>query len=253
MSDYKFPTEVVDLPSKGWFYPPDHPLASGQVDIFHMAAKHEDILTSANLIMKGVVIDKLLEALIATQVKYQDLLIGDKYGIMVAARILGYGKDYEATVECPQCNTSEDYPINLTELKDKEITFLPEQKGKNEFTFVLPITKKTLTFKLLTQGDDQLIRKELDNMKKLKGETSYEITTRMRSSILSVDGDRDRMMIGEFVNNMPVKDAKAFRDHARKIMPDVDLSFDFECKKCGHEDRLEVPIDYKFFWPDAKL
>ena len=25
----KYPTELVDLPSEGWFYPKDHPLASG--------------------------------------------------------------------------------------------------------------------------------------------------------------------------------------------------------------------------------
>lgn len=254
MSDNKFPTEVVDLPSKGWFYPPEHPLSSGQVDLFFMTAAHEDILTSPNLIMKGVVIDKLLEALIATPgVKYTDLLIGDKYAVMIAARIFGYGKDYEATVECPQCSATGEQNINLENIEFKDVPFEPSQKGKNEFSLTLPFSKKTITFRLLTQKDDQDVRRELDQMKKLKGDVSHEITTRMRASVLSVDGDRDRGKIAEFVKQMPVRDAKAFRDHARKIMPDVDLTFDFTCNKCLFEDRLEVPIDHKFFWPDAAV
>ena len=33
MSEFKFPTEEVELPSKGLVYPPEHPLSSGKVEI----------------------------------------------------------------------------------------------------------------------------------------------------------------------------------------------------------------------------
>ena len=96
MADYKFPTEMVDLPSKGHFYVDDHPLSSGKVEVKYMTAKEEDILTSQNLIQQGTVIDVLLQSLIVDKtINIQELLIGDKNAIMVAARILGYGKDYE--------------------------------------------------------------------------------------------------------------------------------------------------------------
>jgi hypothetical protein len=102
MSVIDFPTETIELPSRGWYYTVNHPLSSGRLDVYYMTAKHEDILTSRNLIQKGVVIQKLLEALIATpNVKYSDLLIGDKNALMIAARVLGYGKDYEVDVSCP--------------------------------------------------------------------------------------------------------------------------------------------------------
>ena len=95
MAEYQFPTEEVSLPSKGLLYPKDSPLSSGKVDIKYMTAKEEDILTSPNLIKKGTVIDKLLESVIVTEgVKIDDLLVGDKNAIMIATRILGYGKDY---------------------------------------------------------------------------------------------------------------------------------------------------------------
>ena len=64
MADTKFPTEVVSLPSKGYFYPEDNPLSSGEIEIKYMTAREEDILTSSNLIQKGIVLDKLLEALV---------------------------------------------------------------------------------------------------------------------------------------------------------------------------------------------
>ena len=95
MAEYKFPTEVVELPSKGYFYFEGHPLSTGKVEVKYMTAKEEDILTSQNLIQQGTVIDTLLKSLIVDKsIDMDDMLIGDKNAIMVAARILGYGKEY---------------------------------------------------------------------------------------------------------------------------------------------------------------
>jgi hypothetical protein len=91
---FKFPTELVDLPSKGLLYPKDHPLSSGKVELKYMTAKEEDILTNQNYLKDGTVIDKLLQSLIVTKFNYDDLLVGDKNSILIAARVLGYGKDY---------------------------------------------------------------------------------------------------------------------------------------------------------------
>ena len=111
MAEYKFPTEIVDLPSKGHFYVQGHPLSSGKVEIKYMTAKEEDILTSQNLIQQGTVIEKLLQSLIVDKsVKVDDMLIGDKNAIMGAARILGYGKDYQFTY------TDEEQSIDLSTL-----------------------------------------------------------------------------------------------------------------------------------------
>jgi hypothetical protein len=91
----KFPTEMVELPSKGLLYPKDSPLASGKIEMKYMTAREEDILNKSKLYSKGVVIDKLLQSLIVTPINYGDLLVGDKNAILIASRILGYGKDYE--------------------------------------------------------------------------------------------------------------------------------------------------------------
>lgn len=255
MAESQYPSEVIELPSKGWYYPSDHPLASGKLDIYYMTAKHEDILTSKNLIQRGVVIDKLVEALIVDKkIKYEDLLIGDKNGLMIAARIMGYGKDYEVTINCPNCSREESQTVNLEEIGNKDVEFKPEQQGKNEFFITLPFCKRTIGFRLLTHKDEKDIQIELEQMKKaLRSEISTEVTTRMKKSIISVDGVTDKKTIYEFVDSMPARDAQVFREFARKINPDIDLTFNFKCSSCGTEDRVEVPIDVNFFWPNASI
>ena len=100
MAEVKFPTEVVDLPSLGLLYPKDSPLSSGKIEIKYMTAREEDILTSANLIKQGIVVEKLLESLIVDKsINVDDFLIGDKNAVLIASRILAYGKEYEVEIE----------------------------------------------------------------------------------------------------------------------------------------------------------
>jgi hypothetical protein len=255
MAELKFPAETIELPSKGWFYPEGHPLSSGKIDVKYMTAYHEDILTSRNLIQKGTVIDKLLESLVATPgVKYGELLLGDKNALMMAARILGYGKNYEVSVDCPTCGHKNELTVNLEDLKEKEIEFKEEQKGKNEFEFALPLSKVTITFRVLTHDDEKAIEEEIATLKKkLRSEISTEVTTRMRYSVTSVDGDTKPGTIRQFVENIPARDASAFREYAKSVAPDMDMSFDFECIECDHTERMEVPLGVGFFWPNARV
>ena len=160
MAEVKFPTEVVDLPSKGLLYPEGSPLSTGKIEIKYMTAKEEDILTSANLIKQGVVVEKLLESLIIDKsIKVDDLLIGDKNAVLIASRILAYGKEYEVEVD------GRKIEVDLTTLKDIPLDESIITNGANEFEFDLPATKRKLTFKLLTSGDE----KTIDDKKKFKG------------------------------------------------------------------------------------
>ena len=59
------PTEFVDLPSYGVFYAEDHPLHKQEcVEIKHMTAKEEDILSDKALLKKGLAIDRFLKSII---------------------------------------------------------------------------------------------------------------------------------------------------------------------------------------------
>ena len=251
----QFPSEVIDLPSKGWFYQSDNPLSSGQVEIKYMTAKEEDILTSSNLIQKGIVMDKLLEALIVTEgVKLDDVLLGDKNAIMVASRVLAYGKDYPIEFTDGSSGRKREEVVDLTSLDDKKIDFKKFSKGVNEHQFELPVSKRKITFKLLTQSDDKNIDIELKAMKKFTKESGIdpEVTTRLKHSIISLDGSDDKNEIVKFIDNeFLAVDSLAYRTYLTSITPDVDLTIMGELDN-GEVEEVAVPVTARFFWPSSK-
>ena len=247
---FKFPTETVDLPSKGLIYPKDNPLSSGKVEMKYMTAKEEDILTNQNYITQGNVLDKLIESLIVSDINLNDLIIGDKNALLIASRVLGYGKDYKFRAFSAETRQVEDFTIDLTTLKDKNLNPKDlKEEGLNEFDFTLPTSKNLITFKLLTHGDENSIDRELQGLKKLKKETLPEASTRLKYIITSVDGDREKKTIREFVDNyLLAKDARALREKVRQVSPDIDLKY------VGDEgEEVSVPINANFFWPDSTI
>ena len=243
----QFPAEEVTLPSKGLLYPEDSPLRSGKIEMKYMTAREEDILTNQNFIANGTVIDKLLKSLIVSDMDYNELLIGDKNAVMIAARILGYGADYTFNYKGEMIN------IDLSEIKDKVIDESIIVNGKNEFEFTLPTSKIKVTFKFLTHGDEVAMSKELKGLKKLDKNSSKELSTRMKYLLLSIDGDYEKKTIREFVDmKFLARDARELRKHISKIQPSIDLSFDYE-DTMGNITSTDIPIGIEFFWPDATV
>tara|TARA_R110001592_G_scaffold222170_3_gene477278 strand:- start:4140 stop:4895 length:756 start_codon:yes stop_codon:yes gene_type:complete len=244
-----FPTEEVTLPSKGLLYPKDHPLSKGIVEIKYMTAREEDILTNQNYIKNGTVIDKLLKSLIITEFNYDDLLVGDKNAILVAARILGYGSEYEFKYK------DQKISHDLSSIEDKifdENLILDE--NKNEFRFTLPYSKKEITFKFLTHGDDIKVTSEIKGLKKISKQANVENVTRWKQIILSVDGDYEKKSIREFVDTqLLARDARELRTYISNIMPDVDMTIDIELEDGTLEENVSLPIGIGFFWPDAGI
>ena len=245
MSELKFPTEEVELPSKGLIYPKDNPLSSGKIEMKYMTAKEEDILTKQNYIKQGTIIDKLLKSLIISKINYDDLIVGDKNAILIAARILGYGKDYSFQYK------GENVTIDLTDLETRYLDKSTMIEGKNEFSFNLPYTNTAITYKLLTNRDEKKVEAEVKGLKKLDKQASPELSTRLKFSITSVNGETDNKTIREFVDNyLLARDSRAFREHIRATQPDIPMIFDFTGENGVEEDAV-VPMTAGFLWPDA--
>jgi hypothetical protein len=239
----KFPTEMVELPSKGLLYPKDSPLAEGKIEMKYMTAKEEDILTNQNYIQNGTVIDKLLQSLIVTPINYGDLLVGDKNAILIASRVLGYGKDYEFEY------LGEKQIVDLSLVKPKEVDETLFKAGKNEFTYTMPTTGTIITFRLLTHADEQAVDQEVKGLKKLNKDSSAELSTRLKRMITSVQGDSEIKTIRDFVDNyLLARDSRAFREYVKSIQPDVDLKF---YPENGPDGGVDIPIGVTFLWPDA--
>ena len=245
MAEFKIPTEQVTLPSKGLLYPKESPLSKGEIEMRYMTAAHEDILTNANYIRQGTVIDKLLKALIVTDIDYNELLVGDKNALLIAARILGYGKDYTIN------HNGKEVIVDLTQLTEKIVDESLFKSGTNEFTFNLPNSGNTVTFKILTHGDEQKIDAEIKGLQKINPNSSTDLTTRLKYMITSINGDRDIKSIRSFVDNaLLAPDARALRKYYVTISPDVNMKFIPQDEDYVGEG-IDIPISLNFFWPDS--
>jgi len=249
MANYDFPTEVISLPSQGKCYPEDNPLSKGTVEIKYMTAKEEEILASQNLIRKGVVLDKLFESIIVDKdVNIDDILIGDKNGIMLAARILGYGSEYQIEQE-NEFGEKEQITVDLSKVQTKELDF-SKINQKNSYEFITS-TGTVLEFKLLSHGDEKKIDEDIKALQRLnKSGVSAELTTRYRYMILSVDGDSNVSTITKFINNQFLtRDTRKFRELIRELQPDVNMEFEYENPNTGEKELRPIPMGVGFFWP----
>jgi len=241
MEKIEFNTEEIKLPSNGLIYPLDSPLSKGVIEMKYMSAKEEDILLNQNYLKKGTAIDHLLEALIVTPINYDDLIIGDKNAIMIAARILGYGPEYTFEFD------NESHTIDLSQIDPKPIDESYFTPGINDFNFILPTSKIPVTFKLLNGKDEKNINRELEGLKKIHKDNIPELSTRMKYLLTSVEGETEISAIREFVDKrMLARDSQALRSHIKKIQPDVDLTF-FPSES---SNGFNIPIGVNFFWPD---
>ena len=243
---FKFPTEQIELPSKGLPYPAESLLSKGVLEMKYMSAKEEDILTNVNFLKNGTVIDKLLQSMIVTPINYDDLLICDKNALLVAARILGYGKEYDFEYDGQKINfdLSAVDPLPLNE---------NIKPGKNEFDFHLPKANVTVTFKLLTHGDEKKIDREIQGLKKINPQGSFDQTTRLKHTIVAINGDRDTTDIREFVDNMLISDLRELRKYIIKVTPELSLKFDYTKDNGDVVEGVNLPIGISFLWPDSNV
>lgn len=251
-----YATEFVELASIGLpLYPNNPALSSGKVEMRYMTAREEDIITSQSYLKQGIAIEKLLESLIVTPIKIDDLLLGDFYGLMIAARVLGYGKDYSFDLTCPQCGHEHNKTEDLTLLKDRQIdASLFDENGLA--SFYLPLARKNIKVRCLTRDLDKQIEAEIDKMVKIfPTKPRPELTTRLYYIIASVEGDTNPSTIRTLVDNLRSMDSLALREFIKKITPGIDASFDFTCgwEGCQYSAKVAIPLTENFFWPGANL
>ena len=246
------PTMHVDLPSKGRYYPKGHPLHNQEsIEIRFMTAKDEDILTSPNLIKKGIVLNRLLQNLILDKsIKVDDILLGDKNAILIQARMSGYGPWYEVSINCPACGHKQEEAYDLEECSkiyegDSDIEGVSYLENGN-ILYKLPKTQIECEIKFLTGKEEKMLLKKLATDDGAENLPSLQ----MKMTIVGVNGRHEEELIDYFIENMPIPDARALRKAYDKISPNAKLETKYICESCDHQEDMEVPLTTDFFWPD---
>jgi len=252
--DFVVPTDFVELPSGGIFYPVGHSLhGQQQIEIRHMTAKEEDILTSQTLIKKGIAVDKMIQSiLLDKRINVDTILTCDRSAIMVAARITGYGDDYKFSVNCPACEKKDDIAYQLSSSKinsgknheEGEVEYLDD----GTFIITLPKTGYRVQMRLLT-GKDERTLFEINDNRKRKNLLEAAATDQLRMSIVSVNGVSDQQTLDRFISTVRAMDAKLLRTMYKKVSPALLMQHDFSCSSCAYTQEVEVPLTAEFFWP----
>jgi len=249
--DFVLPTEFVDLPSQGKFYPKGHPLHNqDNVEIRYMTAKDTDILTSKSLLKKGVAVDRMLQSILVDKaIKVDDLLVGDKNALIVAARISGFGDEYATKVTCPNCGNVASHTFNLGEMEILEPDDDIEVSESGTFKVVLPKTGVEAECRLLKGQDEKELLKISEKRKKLSLPDEL-LTSQYKLFIVSLNGETDRGLVEKFVDLMPAFDASFLRKMYNRAVPNIDMKQDFTCSECDHEASIDLPFSAEFFWPE---
>lgn len=250
------PTEFVEIPSGGAFYPEGHSLHRQTcIEIKHMTAKEEDILSDKALLKKGLAIDRFLKSVIIDKdINVDSLLVGDKNAILVAARITGYGAEYDTKLICPVCfaHGRQEFDLTQCEVNDSESLEENEVELTQNGTFLLtpPKTGVSVECKLFTGKEEKNLLAAIETRKKNKL-PSADLTTQLKMMIVSVNGETDRQYINSFVENIPASDSRHLRATYQKCVPNVSLRQTYCCSSCEAETEIEVPFTSDFFWPNT--
>jgi hypothetical protein len=236
--------EVIKLPSKGMFY--SHRIA--EVSVEYMTSKDEDLLTTPSLIENGTVLDILLKRKIKTPgITVDELLAGDRNALILFLRTSSYGADYSVQVTDPRSGIPFKDSVNLLQLKYKEPQELPDEYG--HFTVDIPMRKKTITFRLLTSGEDMTIYKKSEAIKEAYNEEFSQYSTmKLKAHVVAVNEKTDRSYIDKFVDAMPALDAMTIRRKIIDVSPDVDMAYEFMTKD-GYKFTANLTIGIDFFFP----
>lgn len=246
--EFVVPTEKVELPSRGAFYPG----GKSSVTIKYLTAEEDNILFSTDLIKSGKVLDVLLEqAILDKDLRPEDMVSGDRNMLLIEIRKTGFGNEYNpGEVTCSSCGQSHEPTVDLSKLKPRMLEMMPDADGL--YAVELPMTKMPIKFRLLRGSDEKRLTKIVEaSQKKLGGmKTPRLITERYLLQIMEVNGNKDKLYISKFISAMPTKDSLFFREYNRQVEPGIDLDYEFECPYCAHVDVKAVPINSKLFYPD---
>ena len=192
-SAFRVPTEFVPLPSFGLVYPPNSPLHNlKEIEVRYMTAADEDILTSRSLLRSGKAIDAVLQnCILDRRINAEELLSGDKNALITFLRVSGYGPEYKVEIDCPGCEETSKYEFDLSQLQMKTLDIEPlEQRAKIDFICKLP-SGTHIEFKFLNSAEEKEISDAQDRIKRTTNSpVDRNVTTRLKNTIIAVDGNR---------------------------------------------------------------
>lgn len=233
--------DVVELPSKGIYYTNN----KKSVRVAYLTASDENILSSSALINSGGVVEELLKRkIIDKDLSVDEIIEEDRQAILIFLRNTAFGSEYKITLNDPK--TDEEYVVSLdlSTIKIKDFNLVAD--SNNEYSFFMDKSKANITFKFLTKKQE----KEIEEIKKSWNGLGVPpiITKQLEFMIKSVNGNKDLMLIRNFIETLPIKDSQDFRKFVNENKPGLDLTQEVTTPS-GDKTQIDLGFGVEFFRP----
>lgn len=180
-------------------------------------------------------------------VKWSEILLGDRFFVLLRVRAATFGEEYAFKVPCGSCSEPIDWELNLSDLPCKE---LPEEArenlkaGNNRFELTLSDGKKA-AYRLLTGADEQKMQALA------KAHPSNRPVVQLAARLFEIEGvsgpDRVR-----YIEDLELAEVVRIGEVLDETDCGVETSIDVECMACGAPSRVQLPFETRDFWLPRK-
>lgn len=233
---------AVELPSLGKFY--DGRLPDGKITIRPIKVREEKLLAGAGNRM--ALVDKVLEQCMLTKtLPVRELLLTDKFWLMLNLRSISYGSEYMFSLKCG-CGLEFRHSLSLpTGLQVKRAT-----AGDVEpFDVTLPSCKKVVSLRFLRGTDEEEVErfiKQLPRNAGDEGDSAY--VYRLSRFIVKIDGkEMDSLEKQRFCEDLIGQDSLAIRRAIGEHETGPILTISARCPSCATDVVTSLPLTNEFF------
>ena len=265
---YRQPKIYVKLPSKGKFYKTGalDISANEEYPVYAMTAKDELMFKTPDALLSGQSTVEVIKSCIPAIQDPWSMPSIDLDFCLIAIRVATYGESMEVGTNCPHCQASNSYDINLLEWMQlfNNFNFTDVVDIDPLSVHIRPYTYKEITktsIKTLEQqrlfaviNDEQISDEEkLDKFGKsfVKiTELTVDIIADCITQIETPNGmTADKAQIKDFINNCSKDVFDKIQQHITHLKEQIELKAqNVKCNECDHEFSLPVTMDQSNFF-----
>jgi hypothetical protein len=260
----------VTLPSEGRFYKsPVKTSADGDIEVLPMNAVDEMQFQNPDGLLNNESLIKVLERVVPGISNPREITKPDLDVLLIALRIVTYGKDMDVNTKCTKCNHEAVYAVDLQNIlssakkisKDnvamvgelkvyvKPFTIVSQNK-LNEYLINIQRTARKFQKQSSANIDDTNV---IEEMKAVIGKEIREsaielfnIAGNLIEKIELPNGEivENREFINEWLDNVKAPDYKNIREKINELSKEViNREFKYTCAKCETPNTVEVNFD----------
>lgn len=261
------PKLIIDLPSKGDYYPKSALEKAVGLEVYSMTASDEMRLKTPDALYTGHAVVNTIQRCIPAIKDAWVMPVIDVDYVLAAIRLATYGENITINSKCPSCNNEDAYGIPIQSILDhySACEFVREFRVGDFIFRIRPLNYKELTEtqqqtvsiqrqlqQYVTKLDDEdkrqaEINKLFDQINEITIKTIHKVVV----EITTPDGDKE--MHHQFIVDFLENGEKQFFEETKRIYEEnlerwnLNPS-DVACSACNHEYKILPNLDYSSFF-----